>query len=123
MARVMIVDDALLMRRIIRNILTSAGHEVICEVNDGSLALPLYRQHQPDLVTMDVAMPNTDGIQAARQILHEFPDARIVMVSAVNEQHHVVEAIQAGARHFVIKPINADKMIGVVRQVLGDRAA
>ncbi len=123
MARVLIVDDTLLMRRIIRNILTGAGHEVIGEINDGSRALTSYRRHQPDLVTMDVSMPTTDGIAAARQILQEFPDARIVMVSAVNEQHHVVDAIHAGARHFVIKPINPEKMIEVVRQVLASHAA
>jgi YesN/AraC family two-component response regulator len=118
MARVLIVDDSLMMRRNLKTLITQAGHDVIGEAADGSEACSAYAKHQPDLVTMDITMPKMDGIAAVKQIIQDHPQARIIMVSAVNQQEMVFEAIKSGAKNYVLKPINAEQLNGVIQTVL-----
>ena len=102
--RVLIVDDALIMRKRIREIAEAAGWHVAGEAQDGEEAVALYRQEQPDLVTLDIIMPQLDGVSALKQIIEADPRARVVMVSAVNQKGKLAECIQAGAIDFIVKP-------------------
>ncbi len=119
MANIMIVDDSAIMRRNLKTILLAAGHTVVAEAVHGGQAHLLYRQYQPDLVTMDITMPNVNGIEAVKLIMKDFPDARIVMVSALNQRNMVFEALNLGAKHYILKPINAETVISVINKVLG----
>lgn len=114
----MIVDDTLFMRRMLRDLLVSHGYEIATESRNGREAVENYRQHQPDLVIMDITMPEMDGIQAARAILQEHPKARIVMCSALGQNGPVMEALKAGARDFVLKPFLPEKVLEAVQKVL-----
>jgi two-component system chemotaxis response regulator CheY len=102
--RVLIVDDALIMRKRIRDIAEEAGWQVAGEASDGKEAVARYQQLKPDLVTLDIVMPKLDGVSALKQIIQDDPAARIVMVSAVNQKEKLVECIQAGAIDFIVKP-------------------
>jgi two-component system chemotaxis response regulator CheY len=102
--RVLIVDDALIMRKRIRQIAEEAGWQIAGEATDGLEALELYEKEKPDLVTMDIVMPNLDGVSALQQLMQQDPDARIVMVSAVNQKEKLAQCIQAGAIDFIVKP-------------------
>jgi len=106
-ARVLIVDDAAFMRMMLRDILTKNGYEVAGEAENGAQAVERYKEVKPDLVTMDITMPEMDGITAVREIKKIDPAAKIVMVSAMGQQAMVIEAIQAGAIDFVVKPFLA----------------
>lgn len=117
--RVMIVDDALFMRNMLKDIFTRAGYEVVAETEDGQTALEDYRQAQPDLVTMDIVMPKRSGIEALRDIIREDPQACVVMVSALGQDSLVLEAVEAGAKDFIVKPFKEDKVLDVVRRVAG----
>jgi two-component system, chemotaxis family, chemotaxis protein CheY len=120
MARtVLICDDALFMRSMLADILTSAGFEVVGEAQTGTEAVKQYRALHPDLVTMDIVMPEMGGIDAVRAIMKEFPHARILMCSAMGQQALVIEAIQAGARDFVVKPFQPSRVLEAVQRVLG----
>lgn len=120
MARtVLICDDAIFMRAMIGDILRQAGFEVVGEAETGLQAVEKYRELRPDLVTMDIVMPDMGGIDAVRAIISEFPDAQILMCSAMGQQALVVEAIQAGARDFVVKPFQPSRVLEAVRRVLG----
>ncbi len=118
MARVMVVDDSVAVRRIIAKILVFAGHEVVCEAGDSETAVELYGMHMPDVVTMDIKMRGTDGIQSARQILQIDPEARIIMITAVGDQDYVLESMRLGARQYLVKPIQADRLVSVVNDVM-----
>lgn len=102
--RILIVDDALIMRKRIKEIAEAAGWQVAGEAKDGEEAVSLYRQEKPDLVTLDIVMPKLDGVSALRQIIQDDPQARVVMVSAVNQRAKLAECIQAGAIDFIVKP-------------------
>jgi two-component system chemotaxis response regulator CheY len=117
--RVLICDDALFMRTMLAEILEQAGYEVSGQAASGTDAVRLYRELQPDLVTMDIIMPGMGGIDAVREILRENPDANIVMCSAMGQQNLVIEAIQAGARDFVVKPFQPSRVLEAVQRVLG----
>uniref|UniRef100_A0A7C3N741 Response regulator n=1 Tax=candidate division WOR-3 bacterium TaxID=2052148 RepID=A0A7C3N741_UNCW3 len=116
--RVLIVDDAIFMRRMIADILKKEGFEICGEAGTGSQAVQMYRELQPDLVTMDIIMPDMSGIDAVREIIKEFPNAKILMVSAMGQQSLVVEAIQAGAKDFVVKPFQPSRVLESVNRVL-----
>jgi two-component system chemotaxis response regulator CheY len=119
MARtVLICDDALFMRTMLREILQQSGFEVGGEAQTGAEAVDMYRDLQPDLVTMDIVMPDMGGIDAVRAIVKEFPAARILMCSAMGQQALVIEAIRAGARDFVVKPFQPSRVIEAVQRVL-----
>ena len=102
--RVLIVDDALIMRKRIREIAEEAGWQVAGEAKDGEEAVALYQQEKPDLVTLDIVMPKLDGVSALKQLMQHDPQARVVMVSAVNQKEKLAECIQAGAIDFIVKP-------------------
>lgn len=119
MARVLIVDDSTIMRRNLKAILVKAGHTVVGEAINGGQAHLMYRTYLPDLVTMDITMPNVNGIEAVKLIKKEFSNAKIVMVSALDQRGMVLEAIKQGADHYIIKPITSETVIDVVNKVLG----
>lgn len=119
MAQVLIVDDSAIMRRNLKTILVQAGHEVVGEAVNGGQAHLMYRTHVPDLVTMDITMPNVNGIEAVKLIRKDYPDAKIVMVSALDQKSMVLEALKEGAKHYIIKPIDPATVINVVNKVLG----
>jgi two-component system chemotaxis response regulator CheY len=102
--RVLIVDDALIIRKRIKEIAEAAGWEVAAEAQDGEEAVAFFRRERPDLVTLDIVMPRLDGVAALRQIIHDDPAARVVMVTAVNQKAKLAECIAAGASDFVVKP-------------------
>ena len=115
--RVMIVDDALFMRNMLKDICVRAGFEVVAEADNGEVALELYREHRPELVTMDIVMPRRSGIEALQDIMVEDPQARVVMVSALGQDSLVLEAVEAGARDFIVKPFKEEKVIDVIRRI------
>lgn len=122
MARVLIVDDALFMRKMLSDILKKEGIEVCGEAENGKDAITRYQELRPDLVTMDIVMPRVediDGIAAVREIIKSDPQARIIMVSAMGQHSLVVEAIQAGAKDFVTKPFQPSRVIEALRRTLG----
>jgi len=116
---VLVCDDAIFMRTMIADILSSAGYEVVGEAETGAQAVQKYRQLKPDLVTMDIVMPDMGGIDAVREICKTDPDAKILMCSAMGQQALVVEAIQAGAKDFVVKPFQPSRVLEAVQRVLG----
>lgn len=116
---VLICDDAIFMRTMLKDILTQAGFEVVGEAQTGSEAVARYRDLRPDLVTMDIIMPDMGGIDAVKEIVKEAPAAKILMCSAMGQQALVIEAIQAGARDFVVKPFQPSRVLEAVQRVLG----
>ncbi|MFD0049457.1 response regulator [Actinomycetes bacterium NPDC127524] len=118
MARILIVDDAKFMRITLSNILTKADHEIIGEGENGREAVNLYRELHPDLVTMDITMPVMSGLDAVKEIKSEFPDAKVIMCSAMGQQKMVVEAIEAGAKDFIVKPFDENRVVEAISRVL-----
>lgn len=118
--RVLIVDDAIFMRNMIRDIFASGGFEVIGEAGNGLEAVEKYRELKPDLTTMDIVMPFKSGIEATREIVATDPSAVIVMCSALGQESLVMEAIEAGATDFIVKPFREEDVLTVVRKVLGE---
>jgi two-component system chemotaxis response regulator CheY len=119
MKRVLIVDDAVFMRNMIREIFSSGGFEVVGEASNGLEAVDRWRELKPDLTTMDIVMPFKSGIEATREIVRHDARAVIVMCSALGQESLVMEAIEAGASDFVVKPFKPEDVLGVVRKVLG----
>jgi two-component system chemotaxis response regulator CheY len=117
-ARVLVVDDAIFMRKMISDIIEGNDMEVVGEADTGALAVEKYKELKPDLVTMDIIMPEMNGIDAVRQIMLNDPQARIVMCSALGQQALVQDALAAGARDFLIKPFNPSRVIEVVSKIL-----
>ncbi len=118
MAKIMIVDDSSLIRKTLKDILEKAGHLVIAEAIDGNQAILEYEIKRPDLVTMDINMPGLNGIETVKRIIEKDPYAKIVIISSVNQKNMVFDALQNGAKHYIVKPINYDKVIDVIEIVL-----
>ncbi len=118
MANILIVDDAAFMRMMVKDILTKGGHTVVGEACNGVEALDKFKELKPDLVTMDITMPEKDGIQALKDIKAVDPKARVLMCSAMGQQAMVIEAIQAGAKDFIVKPFQADRVKEAVTKAL-----
>jgi two-component system chemotaxis response regulator CheY len=116
--KIMIVDDAAFMRMMIKDILTKNGYEVVAEAADGAQAVEKYREHQPDLVTMDITMPEMDGIAALKAIKEINANAKVIMCSAMGQQAMVIDAIQAGAKDFIVKPFQADRVLEAIGKTL-----
>lgn len=116
--KILIVDDAAFMRMMIKNILVKAGFEIVGEAENGAVGVELYKAHNPDLVTMDITMPEMDGIQAVKAIRATDPNANIIMCSAMGQQAMVMEAIQAGAKDFIVKPFQQDRILQAIDRVL-----
>jgi len=117
-ARVLIVDDALFMRTMLRNIFVESGFEVVGEAANGSEGVERYRELRPDLTTMDIVMPEKNGIDALRQIMAFDGNARVVMCSALGQESLIIEALEAGARDFIVKPFKPAKVVEVAQKVL-----
>ena len=116
---VLVCDDAMFMRTMISEILVQAGYQIVGQAESGSEAVSKYHELKPDLVTMDIVMPEMGGIDAVREIVRTDPHARILMCSAMGQQALVVEAIQAGAKDFVVKPFQPARVIEAVQRLLG----
>jgi len=117
--KVLVVDDAAFMRMMIKDILTKNGFEVVGEAVDGADALAKYKELAPDLVTMDITMPEMDGISSLKEIKKHDPSAKVIMCSAMGQQGMVIDAIQAGAKDFIVKPFQADRVLEAINKVLG----
>ncbi len=118
--RVLIVDDAAFMRMMIRNILVSGGYEVVGNAENGVEAVELNERLKPDLVTMDITMPDKDGITAVKEIIALDSEAKIVMCSAMGQQALVIEAIQSGAKDFIVKPFRPDRVLEAINKVMSN---
>jgi len=117
--KILIADDTLFMRVTLKNILTNVGYQNILQAENGKEAFEKYAAHTPDLVLMDITMPVMDGISATKAIKARFPDARIVMCTAMGQKNIVIEAIQAGAKDFIVKPFASEKVIESVHRQIG----
>jgi two-component system, chemotaxis family, chemotaxis protein CheY len=118
MARVLVVDDAAFMRKVLTDALLAGGHEVVGEAGDGDAAIAAYRDVQPDLVTLDITMPGKDGLAALRELVELDPAARVVICSALGQESKVLDAIKAGAKDFVVKPFERERLLGAVEKAL-----
>lgn len=116
--RILITDDALFMRVTLKNILTKNGYEIAGEAANGRESVELYKTTRPDLVTMDITMPEMDGISAVREIRSFDPDAKIIMCTAMGQKNMVMEAVTAGARDFIVKPFQPEKVLEAVNKLL-----
>lgn len=118
MPKILIADDAAFMRMIIKDILVKNGYEILGEASNGLKAIELYKKERPDVVTMDITMPEMDGITAVKEIMKIDPTARIIMCSSLGQQSMVIDAIRAGARDFIVKPFQPDRVIEAIKKVL-----
>lgn len=120
MAKILIVDDAAFMRKVIRDTLTKEGYTDIYEAVDGQDAVEKYSEIKPDLVLMDITMPNMDGLEALKAIRAKDSNANVVMCSAMGQEAMVVEAVQAGIKDFIVKPFKEDRLMKTVTSILGN---
>jgi two-component system chemotaxis response regulator CheY len=116
---ILICDDAAFMRMMIKDILTKNGYNVVAEAENGAKAVEKYNETKPDLVLMDITMPEMDGIQALKKIIAGDPKALVIMCSAMGQQAMVIESIQSGAKDFIVKPFQADRVLEAVKKVIG----
>ncbi|MCL7748152.1 response regulator [Halalkalibacter alkaliphilus] len=119
MASILIVDDAAFMRMMIKDILSKNGFEIAGEAANGAEAVEKFKELSPDLVTMDITMPEMDGIQALKNIKQIDSGAKVIMCSAMGQQSMVIDAIQSGAKDFIVKPFQADRVLEAIKKVLG----
>jgi two-component system chemotaxis response regulator CheY len=123
MKRLLVVDDALLMRKLIRDVASEAGWEVAGEARNGLEAIELYERLRPDLVTMDVVMPQMGGLEALKRIRAGDPDAQVVMVTALDQKQTLMESIRDGAIDFIVKPFDRDRIVNLLNRVRARAAA
>ena len=119
MARIMVVDDAAFMRKMLTDALAGGGHEVVGEAATGTEAVDKFLELRPEVTTLDITMPEKDGLEALREILAFDPSARVVMCSALGQESKVLEAIRSGAKDFVVKPFQAERVLAAVGKALG----
>ena len=117
--KILLVDDAAFMRMLIKDALTKNGYTNILEAADGAIACDVYAAEKPDLVIMDITMPNMDGLEALKTIKAADPNATIVMCSAMGQEAMVIDAIKSGARDFIVKPFKPDRILKTVKSILG----
>ncbi|AKD04869.1 response regulator [Pontibacter korlensis] len=122
MKRILIVDDSFYMRTMLKNMLTDAGYEIVGEAPNGQTALELARETKPDLITLDVILPDNTGLEILKGIRAEQPDQKIIIVSAVGQEVIVNEAMENGAKSYIVKPFSEEKVLEVVSQVLSEEA-
>ena len=120
-AGTLVADDASFMREMIREILEPEGFEVVAEAGDGVEATEMWKQHHPDIVTMEIVMPKKSGIEAVKSIVELDPNAKIVMCSALGQEALVMEALRAGAKDFIVKPFKPDVVVSTLRKILEKR--
>jgi two-component system, chemotaxis family, chemotaxis protein CheY len=117
-ARILICDDSSFMRLMLRKILTASGHEVVGEAGNGKQAVEMYKKLRPDVTTMDITMPEVDGLSALKLIRAENSQAKVVMVSAIGQKEIMTEAIRSGASDFLVKPFEEEQVVMVVKKIL-----
>ncbi|OJV64485.1 MAG: two-component system response regulator [Clostridiales bacterium 38-18] len=117
--KILVVDDAMFMRKLLSDILSKAGYEVVAEAGNGEEAYQMFKQHHPDLVTMDITMPEVTGIEGVKLITLDYPDAKILMCSAMGQENMVIDSVKAGAKGFIVKPFVAEKVIAEVQKLIG----
>ena len=118
MARVLVVDDAAFMRKVVSDALTSGGHEVVGEAGNGNEAVARYQELQPELTTLDITMPEKDGLAALAEIIAINPSARVLMCSALGQESKVIDSIKLGAKDFVVKPFQPPRLLEAVGKAL-----
>ena len=119
MARVLVVDDAAFMRKMVSDALTGGGHEIVGEAANGSEAVQRFHELRPDVMTLDITMPEKDGLTALREIIAVDPGAKVVMCSALGQESKVLESIKLGAKDFVVKPFQVDRVLSAIDKALG----
>lgn len=119
MAKILVVDDAAFMRMMVKDTLTKGGYDDLCEAVDGADAVEKFKELSPDLVILDITMPNMDGLEALKQIKELNKDANVVMCSAMGQESMVIEAIKLGAKDFIVKPFKADRILKTVSSIVG----
>lgn len=117
MAKILVTDDAAFMRMVIKNALNGTGHEII-EANNGKEMLDKYKEHRPDVVTLDITMPEMDGLEALKELMKIDREAKVIMCTAMGQQTMVLDAIQNGARDFIVKPFSNDKVLDSINKAL-----
>ena len=118
MAKIMLVDDAAFMRMMVKDALTKAGYTDLIEAQDGAETVEKFNAENPDLVFMDITMPNKDGLEALKEIKAAHPNANIVMCSAMGQEAMVIEAIKSGAKDFIVKPFKPDRILATAEKIL-----
>jgi two-component system, chemotaxis family, chemotaxis protein CheY len=118
MARVLVVDDAAFMRKMVSDALTKGGHEIVGEGANGAEAVARYQELQPELTTLDITMPEKDGLAALKEIVALDPNARVIMCSALGQESKVLEAVKSGAKDFVVKPFQPDRILDAAAKAL-----
>lgn len=119
MAKILIVDDAAFMRMMLKDILSKNGHTVVGEAADGNEGVAKYKELRPDIVTLDITMPEKSGIEALKEIREIDTSAKCLMCSAMGQQAMVIDAIQAGAADFIVKPFQADRVLDAINKIIG----
>ena len=119
MAKILIVDDSRTMRKMLRGMLTEAGHEVVAEAGNGAEAMKSIKEFMPDLVTLDITMPEMDGLTCLKLIKTDFPQVKVIMVSAAGQKEKVLEALKCGASDFLQKPFENENAINVINKIVG----
>ena len=118
MARVLVVDDAAFMRKMVSDALTGGGHEIVGEAANGVEAVQRFQELRPDIMTLDITMPEKDGLAALKEIIAVDPGAKVVMCSALGQESKVLESIKLGAKDFVVKPFQVDRVLSAVEKAL-----
>jgi two-component system chemotaxis response regulator CheY len=119
MARVLVVDDAAFMRKMVSDALTGGGHEIVGEAANGAEAVQRFQELRPDVMTLDITMPEKDGLAALKEIIAVDPGAKVIMCSALGQESKVLESIKLGAKDFVVKPFQADRVLSAIAKALG----
>lgn len=120
MPKILLVDDAAFMRKVIKETLSKSGYNDLFEAVDGLDALEKFEEVKPDLVIMDITMPNMDGLEALKAIRAKHPDANIVMCSAMGQETMVIDAVRSGAKDFIVKPFKAERVLKTVTSIVGN---
>jgi two-component system chemotaxis response regulator CheY len=118
MARVLVVDDAAFMRKMVTDALSGGGHEIVGEAGNGDEAIARYQELRPEVMTLDITMPEKDGLSALKEIIALDPGAKVVMCSALGQESKVLESIKLGAKDFVVKPFQADRVLSAIDKAL-----
>ena len=119
MARVLVVDDAAFMRKMVTDALSGGGHEIVGEAANGAEAVQCFQELRPDVMTLDITMPEKDGLAALKEIIAVDPGAKVIMCSALGQESKVLESIKLGAKDFVVKPFQADRVLSAIEKALG----
>jgi two-component system, chemotaxis family, chemotaxis protein CheY len=119
MARVLVVDDAAFMRKMVTDALSGGGHEIVGEAANGAEAVQRFQELRPDVMTLDITMPEKDGLAALKEIIAVDPGAKVVMCSALGQESKVLESIKLGAKDFVVKPFQAERVLSAIEKALG----